>query len=72
MTKVQKRFHLQRPLDEGLMSNLAQTRSIYGIERVSIAPSREELIVEYDASRLGTLEVESALQRAGLPVTGLA
>ena len=72
MTKVQKRFHLQRPLDEGLMSNLAQTRSIYGIERVSIAPSREELIVEYDASRLGTLEVESALLRAGLPVTGLA
>ena len=72
MTKVQKRFQLQRPLDEGLLSNLAQTRSIYGIERVSIAPSREQLIVEYDASRLGTPEVESALLRAGLPVTGLA
>ena len=68
MTKVQKHFRLQRPLDESMMQQIADAHSIYGIERIQIAPSREELMVEYDASRLGTMEVETALQRAGVPV----
>jgi hypothetical protein len=72
MTKVQKRFRLQRPVDEDLMGQIADANSIYGIERIVIAPSREELLVEYDASRLRAPEVESALQRAGIPVLGLA
>jgi hypothetical protein len=72
MTKVQKHFRLQRPLDEALMSQIADANAIYGIERIQIAPSREDLLVEYDASRLRAPEVESALQRAGIPVTGLA
>jgi hypothetical protein len=68
MTKVQKHFRLQRPLDESLMEQIADANSIYGIERILIAPSREELVVEFDASRLRTIEVETALQRAGIPV----
>lgn len=68
MTKVQKHFRLQRPLDESLMQQIADANSIYGIERIQIAPSREELMVEFDASRLRTTEVETALQRAGIPV----
>jgi hypothetical protein len=72
MTKVQKRFHLQRPLDDSLLGQIADANSIYGIERILIAPSKEDLIVEYDASRLLAPEVEAALQRAGVPVTGLA
>jgi hypothetical protein len=68
MTKVQKHLRLQRPLDESLMQQIADANSIYGIERIVIAPSREELMVEFDASRLGTIEVETALQRAGIPV----
>jgi allophanate hydrolase subunit 1 len=68
MTKVQKHFRLQRPLDESLMEQIAAANSIYGIERIQIAPSREELMVEFDASRLQTAEVETALQRAGIPV----
>jgi len=68
MTKVQKHFRLQRPLDESLMQQIADANSIYGIERIVIAPSREELMVEFDASRLRTTEVETALQRAGIPV----
>jgi hypothetical protein len=68
MTKVQKHFRLQRPLDESLMDQIAAANSIYGIDRIQIAPSREELMVEFDASRLRTAEVETALQRAGIPV----
>src|ERR1019366_5035242 len=52
MTKVQKHFRLQRPLDEALMAQIAAANSIYGIENIRILPSREELMVEYDASRL--------------------
>ncbi|HVW87546.1 MAG TPA: hypothetical protein VHB50_22820 [Bryobacteraceae bacterium] len=68
MTKVQKHFRLQRTLDEPLMERIADAHAIYGIERIMIAPSREDLLVEYDASRLRAPEVESALQRAGVPV----
>jgi hypothetical protein len=71
MTKVQKHFRLQRPLDESLMQQIADANSIYGIERILIAPSREELVVEFDASRLRTIEVETALQRAGIPVVAV-
>ncbi|MDP9053720.1 MAG: hypothetical protein M3N93_05380 [Acidobacteriota bacterium] len=68
MTKVQKHFRLERPLDESLMQQIADAHSIYGIERIVISPSREELMVEFDATRLRTIEVETALQRAGIPV----
>jgi hypothetical protein len=67
MTKVQKHFRLERPLDEALMQQIADANSIYGIERIRIG-SGDELMVEFDASRLLTADVESALQRAGIPV----
>ena len=71
MTKVQKHFRLQRPLDESLMQQIADANSIYGIEWIRISPSREDLLVEYDASRLREPDVESALERAGIPVMGV-
>jgi len=71
MTKVQKHFRLQRPLDEALMEQIANANSIYGIERIQISPSRDELMIEYDATRLRVTELESALHRAGLPVTSV-
>lgn len=72
MTKVQKHFQLQRPLDEALMASIAAANSIYGIERVQLAPSRDALMVEFDASRLRVPEVESALHRAGIPVAAVS
>jgi hypothetical protein len=72
MTKVQKQFVLQRALDESLMEQIADAHSIYGIERIQIAPSREKLMVEFDASRLRAVEVETALQRAGIPVIAVS
>ena len=71
MTKVQKHFRLQRPLDESLMQKIADANSLYGIERIRIAPSREELMVEVDATRMRVADVESALQRAGIPVAAV-
>ena len=68
MTKVEKHFRLQRPLDEVMMERIAGVNSIYGIEHVTIARSREDLLIAYDASRLSAGEVEAALQRAGIPV----
>jgi hypothetical protein len=69
MTKVQKHFRLQRVLDDDLMERIADANAIYGIERIVILPSREELMVEFDASRLRVSDVESALEREGIPVT---
>lgn len=69
MTKVQKHFHLERPLDDALMQQIADAQALYGIEWIKIAPSREDLIVEFDATRLRTSDVEAALQRAGIFAT---
>jgi hypothetical protein len=68
MTKVEKHFRLQRPLDEALMEQIAGVNSIYGIEHIKISPSREDLLVAYDATRLRAPDVEAALERAGIPV----
>jgi hypothetical protein len=68
MTKVQRYFQLQRPIDEALMEQIAVVNSIYGIERIRIEPSGN-LMVEYDATRLNIAQVETVLERAGIPVT---
>jgi hypothetical protein len=68
MTKVQLRYDLLRPLDDTLMEKIGWVRSVYGILHVALAPTLDKLVVEYDASRLSPLEVESVLHRAGLPV----
>ncbi len=67
MTKVQKRFQLQKPLDEALMQQIADAHSIYGIERIVIGSSNQDLLVEFDATRLRAANVEAALQQAGIP-----
>ncbi len=69
MTKVQIRFRLQKPLDDVLLSRIADAHSIYGILRVSVDPALDGLTVEYDATRLRPAEVEAALAAGGIPVT---
>jgi allophanate hydrolase subunit 1 len=66
MTKTQIRFRLERPLDEQTMPRIASAHSIYGIMRVQ--PSKQELVVDYDASRLRTEDVGAVLKRRGIPV----
>lgn len=68
MSKVQKHFHLCRPLDKKLMTRLADVHSVYGILRITVAPSLDQLTIEYDASRLKPSDVEAALSKAGIPI----
>ena len=68
MTKIQVRFRLYKPLDEAMLEHIAEAHSIYGIQRVQVAPSLDSLTVEYDATRLRPAEVEAALASAGIPV----
>lgn len=66
MTKVQKHFHLQKPLDETLMQNIADANAIYGIERIQLSNGNSDILVEFDATRLRAPDVESALRNAGV------
>ena len=68
MTKVQMQFQLQKPLDDSLLQAISNVHSIYGIQRVRLAPSLDQIFVEYDASRLRPSEVEAALAGAGIPL----
>jgi len=68
MTKVQIDFQLQHTLDDELMTRLGKAYSIYGIQKINLAPSEDSLTVEYDATRLRPAEVHAALTRAGIPV----
>jgi len=68
MTKVQTRFRLQKPLDDSSQNGLAAANAIYGIHRLKLSPAMDELMVEYDATRLRPAEVESALAVAGIPI----
>ncbi len=68
MTKVQIRFRLEKPLDEPMMGRIAEAHAIYGIMRVQVTPSIEEIVVDYDASRLMKEVVGRALKRGGIPV----
>ena len=72
MTKVRKRFHLQQEFDERLAGRIAAAYSIYGIMKITIEPSRTDIYVEYDASRLREANVTAALETAGIPVTEVA
>ena len=72
MTKVRKRFHLQKVLDEQLAERLAGAYSIYGIMKITIDRNRSDLYVEYDATCLREVNVTAALEAAGIPVTPIA
>jgi hypothetical protein len=69
MTRVQIDFQLQHALDDELMKRIADAYSIYGIQKISLTPSQDGLMVEYDATRLRPAEVHAALMRAGIPAT---
>ena len=59
---------LQRPLDDSALSNLAATNSLYGIQKLKVAPTLDALDVEYDATRLKPADVVNALSAAGVPI----
>ncbi len=68
MTRVQIELPLQHALNDELMTRIAGAYSIYGIQKIALAPSQDHIMVEYDATRLRPAEVHAALSRAGIPV----
>lgn len=69
MTKVQIRFRLEKPPDERMMERIAAAHSIYGIMRLQpVSPALEEIVVDYDASRLKRADVWATLRRVGIPI----
>ena len=56
------------PLDDILLARISDAHAFYGIHKVTLAPSMDQMMVEYDASRLKPAEVESALAGAGIAV----
>ena len=69
MTKVQKHFRLEPVVDsDALLEKINRAQAIYGIERIKLAPALDEVMVEFDASRLRLSDIEATLRRCGLPV----
>ncbi len=70
MTKVQKHFRLEYSASDSpaRLESINRAQAIYGIERITLAPSLDEVTVEFDASRLRIADIEATLRRCGLPV----
>ena len=50
------------------MSRIAWAHAIYGILRIQLVAPANEIVVDYDASRLLIEDVGAALKRFGIPV----
>jgi hypothetical protein len=68
MTKVQLSFPLAAELNEAHFRRIADLYGMYGIIKIGVDSDGPGLRVEYDATRFGPADVESALARAGLPL----
>jgi hypothetical protein len=66
MTFLNTRYKLQRELTMTEIERLSALNTVYGIRGISI--EGQDLVVEYDASRLHEAEVLATVRRAGIPV----
>jgi hypothetical protein len=62
---------LTNPLRDEQAAGVARAHRHYGIYRIRVAPSLDEIDVDYDASRLSEQDVERALVENGVPVERL-
>jgi hypothetical protein len=69
MTFLKTRFHLTRTLDEKDLEKFGHLAAVYGIRGLAIEGN--DLVMDYDASRVHEAEVLAAVRRFGLPVAPL-
>ena len=69
MTNVDVQFRYTQHPSEDTMRAVADLSDVYGIRRVRLNQPERTILVEYDATRLGTANVFQLLRRAGLSVT---
>jgi hypothetical protein len=68
MTKCERTYELNRPLDDALMEAVARAHGVYGIQRLKVNQAAQTLSVGWDASRLSLPQVESILAGFGFPL----
>jgi len=68
MTRIQHTFTLSAPLDQQLMDRIRDVYGTYGILKIHAEPGGQKMIVEYDATRFNSKDVEAVLARVGLPL----
>lgn len=66
MTFLKTRCTIKRPLQSKDYDHLSQLSTVYGIRGLSF--EGDDLIVEYDASRLHEAEVLAQVRSTGIPV----
>jgi hypothetical protein len=66
MTFLKTRFRLTRNLDNKDLGIFGHLAAVYGIRGLAI--DGDDLVVDYDASRVHEAEVLSTVRRFGLPV----
>jgi copper chaperone CopZ len=69
MTKVQTTFKLYRALSDHDLTQISRIHGVYGMLSTRVQPTGDEILVEYDASRLSQKEVRGVLEARGLPLT---
>jgi hypothetical protein len=68
-TNMDVKFRYAQHPTENTMRAIADLYDVYGIRRVRLDQPERTVLVEYDATRLGTANVFQLLRRAGLSVT---
>ncbi len=71
MTNLQIEYDLMRKATDEDTAAIANAHSVYGFQLVRLAPSRDRIAVQYDASRLSEKDVEAWLIRLGVPIQRL-
>ena len=69
MTFLKTRFHLKKELSTKDLERLSQVSTVYGFRGLSF--EGQDLIVEYDASRIHEAEVLAQVRKTGIPVEPL-
>ena len=69
MTFLKTRFSLKKELSTKDLENLSRLSTVYGIRNLSF--EGQDLIVEYDASRVHEAEVLAKVRSTGVPVEPL-
>ena len=68
MTKMQTAYKLSRKLGDEDLGSLSKLPAVYGIFLAKVTSSLDELLLEFDASRLTIDDLESVLEQHGLPI----
>jgi hypothetical protein len=67
MTFLNTRYHLARSLTTEELERLSTLSTLYGIRGLNF--EGDDLVIEYDASRIHEAEVLAAVRRTGIPAT---